>query len=147
MCLHPHWMTTGTWVHMRTSVYNTWVISRYCSLWTTQRGRCHIPDVQIEQNHRCIAIDDFTFYTSEQDHHIPQCKTLHLILWEYHRRYQSHRAWQSSHMWFHYPSSILDLILMSPLPALIELQSLSHPIFRVKPSAYLYACQDQVSCI
>jgi hypothetical protein len=24
---------------------------------------------------------------------------------------------------------------------------LSHPIFRRKPSAYLYACQDQVSCI
>jgi hypothetical protein len=23
----------------------------------------------------------------------------------------------------------------------------SHPIFRRKPSAYLYACQDQVSCI
>jgi hypothetical protein len=25
--------------------------------------------------------------------------------------------------------------------------ALSHPIFRRKPSAYLYACQDQVSCI
>jgi hypothetical protein len=24
---------------------------------------------------------------------------------------------------------------------------LSHPIFRRKPSANLYACQDQVSCI
>jgi hypothetical protein len=24
---------------------------------------------------------------------------------------------------------------------------LSHPTFRRKPSAYLYACQDQVSCI
>jgi hypothetical protein len=24
---------------------------------------------------------------------------------------------------------------------------LSHPLFRRKPSAYLYACQDQVSCI
>jgi hypothetical protein len=23
----------------------------------------------------------------------------------------------------------------------------SHPTFRRKPSAYLYACQDQVSCI
>jgi hypothetical protein len=26
-------------------------------------------------------------------------------------------------------------------------KDLSHPIFRRKPSAYLYACQDQVSCI
>jgi hypothetical protein len=25
--------------------------------------------------------------------------------------------------------------------------ALSHPTFRRKPSAYLYACQDQVSCI
>jgi hypothetical protein len=25
--------------------------------------------------------------------------------------------------------------------------TLSHPVFRRKPSAYLYACQDQVSCI
>jgi hypothetical protein len=24
---------------------------------------------------------------------------------------------------------------------------ISHPIFQRKPSAYLYACQDQVSCI
>jgi helix-turn-helix protein len=26
-------------------------------------------------------------------------------------------------------------------------QVVSHPIFRRKPSTYLYACQDQVSCI
>jgi hypothetical protein len=32
------------------------------------------------------------------------------------------------------------------LEALLPL-CLSHPIFRRKSSAYLYACQDQVSCI
>jgi hypothetical protein len=28
-----------------------------------------------------------------------------------------------------------------------KIQEMSHPTFRRKPSAYLYACQDQVSCI
>jgi SMC interacting uncharacterized protein involved in chromosome segregation len=31
--------------------------------------------------------------------------------------------------------------------AMIQVKPMSHPTFRRKPSAYLYACQDQVSCI
>jgi hypothetical protein len=41
--------------------------------------------------------------------------------------------------------------LFGPLLQVLLIDSLayplSHPTFRRKPSAYLYACQDQVSCI
>jgi hypothetical protein len=33
------------------------------------------------------------------------------------------------------------------LESVVIAHEMSHPTFRRKPSAYLYACQDQVSCI